>query len=433
MISEELRELLSAAIDGELAPSERKTVKRLLRESEEARILYAQLKSVSQSLRKLPVIRPSPDFASEIVHLIDENGLTPTPLPPERHWSHRSKFWNPSMWATFSAAASVLFAVTMGSYLFFSSENQTAPPNRELAQKLHTTSGSSSEALPQPVEVVHQAPELAPHPREFSSVAKQENPEELPRPRINNPEESALTNPVSSLPLETFDVMRVRLSFVLPLHELDQAYPKEKLRAELRKDQIARLDLFCKDSAKAFGVIQRALKSRGHEVMIDSFLVDRIRKKTVSEIVLYTESFTSNEIAQFLESLGADDKKLDEKSRGSGHFDRFVLAPFVTADLDKLARLMGVTTQTLKLQPQKMTGLDLRKSIEETTGVQLVENLTKSQNSTSSKVDKWSLVLSYSPANPNPQSSKEIKAFLDKRGDRKSETKPLMLVLRVLN
>jgi hypothetical protein len=40
------------------------------------------------------------------------------------------------------------------------------------------------------------------------------------------------------------------------------------------------------------------------------------------------------------------------------------------------------------------------------------------------------VAVSYSPANPQPAASREIRQFLDLRGERRSDAKPLMLVLR---
>jgi hypothetical protein len=46
------------------------------------------------------------------------------------------------------------------------------------------------------------------------------------------------------------------------------------------------------------------------------------------------------------------------------------------------------------------------------------------------KAERVAVVVAYAPANPSPATSREIKQFLDRRGDRKADAKPLMLVLR---
>jgi hypothetical protein len=42
------------------------------------------------------------------------------------------------------------------------------------------------------------------------------------------------------------------------------------------------------------------------------------------------------------------------------------------------------------------------------------------------------VVVAYSPLNGSPTQSREIKQFLERRGERKAEAKPLMLVLKVI-
>ena len=49
---------------------------------------------------------------------------------------------------------------------------------------------------------------------------------------------------------------------------------------------------------------------------------------------------------------------------------------------------------------------------------------------TAAESEKVAVIVAYSPMNPHPMASKEIKQFLDRRGDRKPDAKPLMLVLR---
>src|SRR5438132_5396890 len=79
------RELLSAYVDGELTPQERKTVLRLLRRSGEARVLLRQMKEDSQKLQGLPR-RTGPDFTRRILDALarlpkTQPKLEPAPAP----------------------------------------------------------------------------------------------------------------------------------------------------------------------------------------------------------------------------------------------------------------------------------------------------------------------------------------------------------------
>src|SRR4051812_35235536 len=80
-----LRELLTAAVDGELTPAERKAAKRLLRESEPARVLFPQLKAAAARLKKLPRANAPAALADPVMAAINARAIVPTPLPPSRH------------------------------------------------------------------------------------------------------------------------------------------------------------------------------------------------------------------------------------------------------------------------------------------------------------------------------------------------------------
>jgi hypothetical protein len=157
----------------------------------------------------------------------------------------------------------------------------------------------------------------------------------------------------------------------------------------------------------------------------DSFVQDRFKKKLPTEVMIFTDAMTPDEVAQLLTALGADDAK-----SGAGEFETLVAAPFLPADLDRLGRMLGapnVLPKPVKGKPQ----VDIRKPLPEGTANQLANALAK-MGSGSPKPGNVAVVVAYSPMNSNPASSKEIKQFLDRRGERKSEAKPLMLVLRTI-
>src|SRR5689334_7472089 len=108
MNRDDLRHLLTAAIDGALTPAERKDAKRLVRESAEARALYLQLKRDAERLRALRRQPAPPDLADAVMSAIRDR--QPTPLPPKRL---RVERW--AGWMTVATAAAVMLAFTAGS------------------------------------------------------------------------------------------------------------------------------------------------------------------------------------------------------------------------------------------------------------------------------------------------------------------------------
>lgn len=433
MLPAHLQELLTASVDGELTAAERRLTDKFLRDSAEARVFHAQIVDHAERLNRLPVAAPADDLASHILNLISDRAIMPTPLPTRR----RKSGWNSQKllpWISISAAACVLIAVGLSSYLYFAvSERQSANAAKNAnaaATPSSTESGKHLAKVPNTIGNDPPSIKIDSVPKPIDPVVAKNTtpaPEELPSPRVYGEENIVTTPPQPER--EPFKVVTIELQLILPLRDLDQAYPKQLLRDELKKDEIIRLELFAKDSTRAAELLQAALKTRGHHLVVDAVAQERLKKKQRTEYVFYTESLTSDEIAHFLEQLGTDDGKAESKKVGDGQFDKFVLARFVPSDLNELAKLLGVSAAQLKLPKLKTANaFDPRKPLEINTAAQLAAGLPKTRSS-----EKQALVLPYGSAHSNPQTSKEIKSFLEKRGERKPGTVPMMLVLRLIN
>jgi negative regulator of sigma E activity len=443
MLPEHLQELLTAAVDGELTSAERRLVDKLLRDSEDARAFHAGIVADAQRLRRLPRATPTDDLAASVMNQIDERCLMPTPLPMPR----RTRFWEPQKllpWISMATAACVIILVSVCGYVYVvvskqalvkqDKNNSVEPPAvSETAKKSQRQQPKPQHANVQPSHGDAKAPDDVPEMVDPVVVKSDPplpaEPEQLvtmPRPVVGV--EKVVGTP-SELEIEPFVRVNVRLSLLLPLKDLDQPYPRSQVRDELKKDEVIRLDLFCKDSTRAVEMLQAAFKARGQHLLVDALAQDRLKKKLKAEYAFYSESMTADEIVQLLESLGAEDKKLEARRAGDGAFDKFLLAPFVPSDLNELARLLGIPASKVNLPKAKPVGaLDPRKSLESVTAAQLAMNLPKARGN-----EKLTLVLPYGAGNHFPQNSKEIKAFLDKRGERKPGQAPMMLVLRTIN
>jgi hypothetical protein len=126
--------------------------------------------------------------------------------------------------------------------------------------------------------------------------------------------------------------------------------------------------------------------------------------------------------------LGTEDKK-----SGAGQFDTLVAAPFLGEDLVKLGKLLGVPNVTSKL-PKAKDGVDIRKPLPEGTAQHVANTLSgMGGGSAAPKAGRMAVVVANTPTNGNPGASREIKQFLERRGDRKPDAKPLMLVLKIIS
>ena len=409
MLSEADQELLCAAVDGELSGLERRRARDLLRHSAEARNYFASLKQDSEELQALPLMPPAEDFASSIVAKIAERGLTPVPLPP-------LALRRTGTWALLAAGVACFLIVVMGSYIVFSTA-PSKPKNGRLADSEPTiqVERPAVEPLPKmPVAKVETDPP--------SVDVGADDPEALTvMPRVLP--EDYFTSPPIEAP-ELFDVEKVRLSLLMGLNELNEPYPRQRLRKEIGRDKFIRLDLFCHDEPKALDALQRGLKGQGLSVLTDPAAIKIARQKSPGELAFFSESLTPEQVVDALEKLAEDDRK-----RGNSLlFDRFVLSPFVPADRSRMARLLGVAPQSL-VPTAHLGKIDPRKPLEDQTGSQIADTLGKRNEGAGAL---QCVVVPYASPTFSPAKSAEVKAFLDQRGAFRSGACPMMLVLRVV-
>ncbi|MBO0698953.1 MAG: hypothetical protein J2P46_11205 [Zavarzinella sp.] len=432
MIPANQRELLTAAVDGELTPADRKAVERLLRESAAARTLFAQLKADAGRLRNLPKVPAPADLSDNVLTTIRDRVMRPTPLPPTRparpfNWSAMP------VWANVVTAAAVLLTITAGSYLYFAASNDyVADQNRKVAAKGRTAADAERERPKADPRDRAEPPVVEPEPPRPGAVAimpRDVGPEVGPSPREMPAD--IQTGPIRDMPeIESFQLDKVRVSHFFTPQDLptDEA-ARKKLTDEMRKDELIRLDLFCHSSPKALEMVLAALKARKITVFTDAFVTEQLQKKNPPEVMIFTEALTPDEVTQLLTALGADDAK--RAGDGPVELDTLVAAPFLPVDLTMLSRLLGVPNLEPKA-PKGKAGVDIRKPLPEGTASELANSLSKLGGGPPSKrkAEKVAVVVCYKPANSAPGSSREIKQFLDRRADRKADAKPLMLVLR---
>jgi hypothetical protein len=412
MNRDDLRHLLTAAVDGALTPAERKEAQRLVRESAEARALYLQLKRDSERLRALRRHPAPPDLVDVVLDTIRDR--KPTPLPPTRIRPGR---W--AGWMTVATAAGVMLAFAAGSFLLFGPDNgrphgridtEVVGPTLP-APRLTPEVGPMPRSIPGDsmanARLASTGPELGPPPREVD-------------PRLASPEHLE-TPDIRGLQLDTIRHSTLFTLRQLPGNDAEQA----RLLGDVKNDELIRLDLFTPTLPQGTELVLAALKARGLEVFIDAHAQDRRQRSPATEFVVFTEAMTPAELVQFLTALGAEDRRWP-----SPIFDTLVVAPFLPKDLTQLSTLLGLPTLTKEK-------VDIRRPLPEGTAQQVADALTRMGGPGSSaaapKTNKVAVMVAYTSANPSPATSKEIRQFFARRGDRKPDAKPLMLVLRSRN
>src|SRR5580698_4865688 len=106
MLSDEITQLLTAYVDGELSQRQRKTVMRILHKSSEARELLRQLQENAHKIKQLPRRKVEPSLVDAVMQAIAEQKAQPKQPAALRGARRR---WLP--YVTAALAASLLAGV----------------------------------------------------------------------------------------------------------------------------------------------------------------------------------------------------------------------------------------------------------------------------------------------------------------------------------
>jgi hypothetical protein len=436
MINAHDLELLTAYVDGELTHRQRKAVVRLLRRSPEARKLLAELQQDARRLRRLPRRHLAPDFSARVLHTIAARKLR-----PGRQRLSRPLPLQVPAWIAVTVAASVLLMVTATSYVYFARSPgggllgpNVANLNHEPDKKGNPDRAEAKAPTPprddkKPDE--QQPPRNAQKPPAESVAVKPKDNPDNPKPGPTpTPDPNTLTSAPDPVPnMEVFKAPDVALPVIFKsLADLDPA----KLREELKKDSGFRLEMPCKEGARAFERWQTVLKAQGIGLLIDKAAQDRLNKpQWRTNFVLYAEDLTPDDLVKLLQQLAAEERQRVARKPGDGQFDGLVVSRMGKDDRAELSKLLGVDPARLHSTGARgPLGVDPSKPLSEQTGDKVAEALKNSGGKQPAKpAEHHALVLAYNPVRPHPGSA-EVQKFLDSRKPPRPGTLQLLLVLR---
>lgn len=421
--------LLTAAVDGELAPAEAEALARLLETSVEAKAALARLEADAERIRNLPRLAPPADLRTRVMAKIAAQTPGPLAVPAPRPTpvlAPRLPARRPS-WIPLAVAAGLLLAVSAGSFAFFARQNDRAGGFAKAAtvkgKGTAPASGTWADFLPPDQAPLPSTPVPTTKPentvaRADASPARPTAPDSLdvpPRP-VNR--EPVLTAPPVA-PTPPLDLVQVRLPFLATVADLERDDTKQRLADELGKDPACRIDLFTKDPARAAEVFQAAARAAGLHLLTDAGAADRIKKKQAAAFVVYTEALTPAEARDLFVKFAAEDAK-------TRVLDVIHVTPAQPADQRELKELFGFDPGPWKKSSPPDSG---GKPISAGTGDMITKALT---NPPGKPPEKAAVLLTFSPpaARTAPAASKELKAFADRRGERRPNTVPLVIVIR---
>lgn len=333
MLSERVTQLLTAYVDGELAPAERREADRVLRESEEARRLLRELQEDSEALRSLPRVSVSENFAEGVVRTASERGFEPArPRPaPALRWAL------PGM----AAAAAVLLAA--GLTVRFWSEprpladrvglNSAHPPERATDERI----AKSSDAPASGVGNNRIDTRLADADKTLQkqvAAAAPAPPAAVGRAGGGPPDLAKKDASVPALKAAgPADAESAGLQ--LALDDIAAADGRQRVVAALRRQGGGRVELVSAEHARVFENLRAALTRQGFVVGAPAE-VGRATLAPQAGYVVFTESMTVDEVTATLTGLVGAERAQSQAGPVAGGPNRLTLTPLSPAAVDQL-------------------------------------------------------------------------------------------------
>lgn len=416
MLSDHDRELICAAVDGQLSIEQESEFRTIIAESAAALQLYQVLQSHARRIQALPV-HPAPQELWSNVMAQVRSLPTPKPIVTPRPAAEK-----PVGYVHYIVAASLFIGVTASAFWFASDQQHPRVATNQRKASPATIPVEREKSIVDPViaqavpENLLPAPRLVETPRQAPVVvAKLEPTPELapaPHPHVSQDVIGAATLTERS-PLTA---VNIRTPFLANVSELDGQDTKQRLREELSHDAAYRIDLFASDTQRAATIFQNVCKKAQINVSTDAVAQERMKKKLPSAWVIYVESLDADELTTLFAALATQSRADDKPSV----FNAAHCFPTQLPDARDMKELFGIDLGMGKRQKSN-TGKPASTIDQVASALQ--------------KHTKSAMMLTYLPAagRTNPNQSAEIQSFLAKREDRKPGSVPMMIVIRPAN
>jgi hypothetical protein len=438
MLPDRFSRLLTAYVDGELDSQQRKAVLRLLRRSGEARELLRDLRINAARLRGLPAQTLGSDFAQQILQSIGSRKAQSA-----RRSAVLIRAYVPA-WLGVATAAAVLLVAGIGTYVYVAVAHGQKKAEM-VAVHTPASDGFSPQASVLPTEMAPAPAESSVHERLGPPVPEKETISSSP-PAVAgtadtrtpiNVKQPALGSEVRDEDLPLKDPP-VSMPLVFNLRDINQEQHKQQLYQELQKATHHRMDLRCLDNREGIARLQTAFLSQGIEFIVDEDVKASIKLglKTSTALAVYLEEVSGEEMIAVLQQLGSEDRKAENKRRGTGRFESVVVNAMNRDDRQKVARLLGIDLAQLDAPvPRGPAGVDIRKPLSESTKQHVIRALrgqgtprTEPAKPVMKTFDRQALVVAYTPDRPRSASA-EVRRFLDSRREPHAGAVQILLVL----
>lgn len=439
-MNEELLRLITACVDGELSPSQRRRLQRLLSRHPEAAELLERLRVDKASLQRLPQRRLGPEFTERVVGS----------LPPRRLMrTKRTVAVREHPWWPLAAAAVILLAVSVAAALFvydLSRQGQEGPTDildRVAEAEPSTKSGAGASA-----SVTAHQPKASPLREESrpagGEVAYEPLPDDIFRSAISQdagsdrstaqaPAPSSEANPPAESeppvltappvkPLGGFKTLDLKLPLFLEPRQVDVEAATRRLGSE----PMHHLDIACLESGRTFERLQAAFNAVGLKLSVESELSQRLSRKLPTPCLIYVENTSPAQMAALLKALEQEEIRAEGNRKGDAQITSILLQPLDENGRKHLADALGVSVSSVtppSQRSQTSAGVDPTRPLSDDTLRSLEKVASKAR-------EPSALAMIYLPNRSRIPPTKELKTFLDARLGMAPEAIHVVIYLR---
>jgi hypothetical protein len=445
MLHERHVRLLTAYVDGELSPAQRRQAARLLRRSEEARALLRQLQGDSRELQALPPVVTPIDFSGPVLAAIGQSRPRPAPRPRPV----RAGLTFP-VWTGWAAAAAVLLVVGMGSFLSYYSRPVPSRQGQTASEQASVPHDKDRGEQPTPrKEVVKEtgsSRKVEDRTPSYQPVDRSQAARQDPDPKVDTlppplepdddrSEGTVLTSPGrDGLRQTQLERIELALPVIHQLHALDQPENARRLSAQIGAAPAFRIELLARDASRGLARVRAAAARLKLALVIDPTAQARLKKpRWRTDFALFAENITPAEMVALLRAIGKADRPGGDKKSAERRFDgALVVKELSPWDRKELTDLLGVDPVRVRPGPaKKQAALDITRPLSEQTREDVAAALAgkRAPRPGTNQPERSVLVL---PLGGSRIKSPELRRFLDQRRPAQTGTVQVFLVLRNL-
>ncbi len=313
MLSDQVTQLLTAFVDGELSQRQRKAVMRVLHKSSEARALLCQLQENAHKVNELPRHKLEPSLVEAVMQAIAEQKAQPKQSAQPKRVRRR---WLPYVTAAL-AASLVVGVVSIFTWRAFRDQEGAKIGGGVMVK------GDDKKSEPKP-------PEPTPTPRKANPVLAQ---------MVESTFQGFGTTPV---PPQPFTARFAELQSVKGVKLADFA-------CQINREPAVNLDITVKSNPLALARLKDVLKDRGITLVIDQSAAKTLTDKNQAKVeyLVYAENLSPDELTKLMGELsqsyvvGQNNTQRTEASP----YQKVTLTPI---DKKKVAKLLGVDPATME-------------------------------------------------------------------------------------